>query len=111
MTADLDDLRELLDDFSTELRQRNRAPRTIDHYSRDVLYFVDYLEENQIPATATSFNRNRLGKYIEHLLTKTSARTGRPLEPSYVNGQYRSLQQFGKYLAAEEIIPTDPFAR
>ncbi|WP_201298275.1 tyrosine-type recombinase/integrase [Nocardia sp. CY41] len=33
------------------------------------------------------------------------------MSPEYARGQYRSLQQFFKYLAAEEIIDANPFDR
>ncbi|WP_069167244.1 tyrosine-type recombinase/integrase [Nocardia altamirensis] len=106
---DLDDLRELKNDFATELRRKNRSKQTIDGYLVRIDYFIDYLIENQLPTTVPEVTRDHLGSFIEHLLTRPNKRTGEPLAAEYVRGHYRSLQQFFKYLVAEEIIPTNPF--
>ncbi|QIS18481.1 hypothetical protein F6W96_09480 [Nocardia terpenica] len=105
MGMDLDSIPELLEDFKTELRRQNRAKSTIDTYARDVGYFVSYLETREPPVepTADALTRNHIGGYIEDTLNRTSQRTGRPVTPEFADRQYRSLQQFCRYLAAEEI--------
>lgn len=111
MTSDLDDIRELADDFATELRRKNRSPRTIDGYLQHITYFADWLIANEFPTVAPAITRDHLGRYMETLLTRTNLRTGEPLSPEYARGQFRSLQQFFKYLKAEEIIVDNPFDR
>ncbi|MBF6065414.1 tyrosine-type recombinase/integrase [Nocardia terpenica] len=111
MTSDFDDIRELAEDFATELRRKNRSKRTIDGYLQHIEYFALYLESNGLPTDAPDLTREHLGGYIESLLTRANFRTGEPLSPEYARGQYRSLQQFFKYLTAEEIIPSNPFDR
>nr|WP_280466629.1 phage integrase N-terminal SAM-like domain-containing protein [Nocardia cyriacigeorgica] len=110
-TVSLDDIRELRDDFATELRRKNRAKKTIDVYLVHIGYFADYLISEGLPTDAPEITRDHIGGYIETLLTRTNRRTGEPLSPQYARSQYRSLQQFFKYLAAEEIIESDPFDR
>ncbi|MBF6236650.1 tyrosine-type recombinase/integrase [Nocardia otitidiscaviarum] len=109
MAMDLDDIRELAEDFATELRRRNRSKQTIDGYLTRIRYLADYLEEQGQSTSAPDITRAHLGAYIENLLTRPNLRTGEPLSPEYARGQYRSLQQFFKYLAAEEIIAVNPF--
>ncbi|MEV6098562.1 tyrosine-type recombinase/integrase [Nocardia sp. NPDC051981] len=108
-TASLDDIRELKDDFATELRRKNRAKKTIDVYLVHIGYFADYLLSEALPIEAPDITRDHIGGYIETLLSRTNRRTGEPLSPQYARSQYRSLQQFFKYLTAEEIIAVDPF--
>lgn len=108
---DLDDIRELKDDFTTELRRKNRSKRTIDGYATHIDYFAAYLAEMSLPTDAPAITRDVIGGYIEHLLTRPNSRTGELLSPQYARSQYRSLQQFFKYLFAEEIVPVDPFDR
>lgn len=111
MGTDLDDIRELAEDFATELRRKNRSQRTIDGYLQHIRYFADYLEAHDLPTSGPALTRDHLGGYIEWLLTRKNHRTGEPLSPEYARGQYRSLQQLFKYLKAEEIIESDPFDR
>ncbi|WP_280367235.1 tyrosine-type recombinase/integrase [Nocardia wallacei] len=107
----MDDIRELAEDFATELRRKNRSKRTIDGYLQHIAYFADYLVANELPTAGPAITRDHLGKYIESLLTRTNLRTGEQLSPEYARGQFRSLQQFFKYLKAEEIIVVNPFDR
>ncbi|QIS10642.1 tyrosine-type recombinase/integrase [Nocardia arthritidis] len=106
---DLDDLRELKEDFATELRRKNRSKNTIDGYLVRIDYLVEYLIENNLPTLAPAVTRDHLGSFIESLLTRPNKRTGKPLSAEYARGHYRALQQFFKYLAAEEVILSNPF--
>ncbi|MFE3544378.1 hypothetical protein ACFXK0_15560 [Nocardia sp. NPDC059177] len=94
MSQDLDDINELLEDFTSELRQQNKAKGTIDLYARDVGYFRKYLISENLPPTLESLTRQRLGAYIEHTLNRLNQRTQKPVNPEYAHRQYRSLQQF-----------------
>ncbi|MFD7841356.1 tyrosine-type recombinase/integrase [Nocardia sp. NPDC059764] len=111
MGQDLDAIVELLEDFVTELRRANKSAGTIDCYSRDVGYFVAFLEAQRPPieANADALTRENIGAYIIDTLNRTNRRTGKPLTPEYANRQYRSLQQFCKYLESEEILEDNPF--
>jgi integrase len=111
MTSDFDHVRELAKDFATELRRKNRSQRTIDGYLQHIEYFATYLEAEDLPTSGPDITRNHIGGYIESLLTRKNLRTGEPLSPEYARGQYRSLQQFFKYLHAEEIVAVNPFDR
>lgn len=109
MTRHIDDLRELLGDFESELRGKNRADGTIKLYRRHILGFVAFLEHNERSTVATDITREHLRDYLTELLNRPNKRTGKPLSATYAHGQYRSLQQFLGYLHAEDIITTNPF--
>jgi site-specific recombinase XerD len=111
MGQDLDSIVELLEDFETELRRANKSVGTIDTYSRDVKYFVAFLGSQNPPIepNADALTRNNIGNYIADTLTRTNRRTGRPVTPEYAHRQYRSLQQFCRYLEVEGILEVNPF--
>jgi site-specific recombinase XerD len=111
MGQDLDDLDELLEDFTSELRQTNRSKSTIDTYQRDIRYFKQFLHKKGLPTTSAALTKANIGAYIEDTLTRPNQRTGRPISPEFAHRQYRSLQQFCKYLVREEILDADPFAK
>lgn len=113
MTQDLDAISELLEDFITELRRANKSQGTIDTYRRDVEAFAAFLASRQPPIepTADALSRKHIGDFIEDTLNRPNQRTGKPITPEYAHRQYRSLQQFCKYLVAEEILTTNPFER
>ncbi|WP_225731104.1 MULTISPECIES: hypothetical protein [unclassified Nocardia] len=58
---------------------------------------------------APEVTRDHLGSFIESLLTRPNERTGKPLSAEYARGHYRALEQFFKYLVAEDIISSNPF--
>lgn len=68
MGQDLDAIRELLEDFATDLRRANRAKSTID--KRDVGYFVEYLEAQVPPAPATAEALTRVAITVDFDLPK-----------------------------------------
>ncbi|MGX1811940.1 hypothetical protein ACWIGI_40005 [Nocardia sp. NPDC055321] len=111
MGQGLDDIDELLEDFKTELRRTNKSKGTIDTYGRDVGYFVAFLGSLTPPVAPTSaaLTRPNIGAYIEDTLTRTNKRTGRQVTPEYAHRQYRSLQQFCRYLEGEDILTPNPF--
>lgn len=57
----LDDIRELKDDFTTELRRKNRSKRTIDGYATHIDYFAAYLVEMSLPTDAPGITRDIIG--------------------------------------------------
>ena len=85
------------------------SKRTIDGYLQHIEYFATFLESKSLSTNVTiAVTRDSIGNYIEHLLTRKNARSGEPLSPEYARGQYRSLQQFAKYLVVEEIVGQQP---
>jgi site-specific recombinase XerD len=91
------------------LRRKNRSQQTIDGYLMRIRYFADFLEARELSTSAPDITRAHIGDDIEDLLTRPNRRNGEPLSPEYARGQYRSLQQFFKYLAAEDIIDVNSF--
>ncbi|MFE7798944.1 hypothetical protein [Nocardia sp. NPDC057440] len=111
MGSDLDELEEPLDDFVGRLRQTNKSTGTIDTYSRNVRYSKAFLATRGLPTTSAQLTGANIGAYIEDTLARPNRRTGKPITPEFAHRQYRSLQQFCRYLAAEEIPLTDPFGK
>ncbi|MEU4414616.1 site-specific integrase [Nocardia salmonicida] len=81
MGQDLDDIDELLEDFTSELRQQNKSKGTIDTYSSDVKYFRKCLTSENLPPTLEFLTRQTLGAYIEHTLNRVNHRTQKPVTP------------------------------
>jgi hypothetical protein len=76
--VNLDDIRELVEDFATELRRKNRRPKTVEVYRVHIGYFADYLLAESLPTNAPGITRDHIGAYIESLLQRTKPRTGAP---------------------------------
>jgi hypothetical protein len=94
MASDLDDIRELAEDFATELRRKNRSQRTIDGYLQHIEYFAAYLEANQLPTAGPDITRDHVGGYIESLLTRKNLRTGEPLSPEYARASTEASNSY-----------------
>lgn len=77
------------------------SPRTRKIYLEAVNRLLD--GRTEVPG------KRELLAYFGTFKTTVSAKTGRPLSPGYVNQHWRSLQQFYKFLAAEELIDKNPF--
>jgi len=99
----LDELVDLIPEWRRHLRARNRAPRTIDSYVEAAERFVSEHDGTT--------DREGLEHYFANFGGGLNSRTGKPLSPSYVARHYRSLQQFYKWLANEELIEESPFLR
>ncbi|MGO4616334.1 hypothetical protein AB4305_18850 [Nocardia sp. 2YAB30] len=57
MGLDLDEIRELAEDFATELPRKNRSKQTIDGYLARIRYFADFLQQREPPTTAPDITR------------------------------------------------------
>lgn len=86
----------LLDDWKIHLVVRNRAPRTIEDYLKVATAYTRWVEDG--------LTKRDIEAYLAHLIT-----TGR--SAAYVAKVYRTLQQFFKWLAEEEVIQDNPFQR
>lgn len=115
MTADLDDLRELLPDWRRHLNARNKGKSTINDYLDIGEKYVAWLVENALTTTVGAeddekVHRASLETFFEHMLSRPNARTGKTLSPAYVAKYYRSLQQFYRWLSdVEELVSRSPF--
>jgi site-specific recombinase XerD len=88
----------------------NRAPGTIHRYLVDVEILADYLDAENLPTRPHEISRAHLEQWLVFLSTKPSRRGG-TLAAATVARTYRSVQQFFRWLAEEEEIDTDPFAK
>ncbi|PKW00132.1 site-specific recombinase XerD [Amycolatopsis echigonensis] len=105
-----DDIRELVSDWRTHLRAKNRADSTIDAYLDSVAMLVNYLDDENMPMLAPEIGRRELERYFEYLRQRPNFRTGESLSHSYIAKQYRHLQQFWRWLDdVEEIVELSPF--
>lgn len=105
-----DDIRELVPDWRTHLRAKNRADSTIDAYLDSVAMLVNYLDDEDISMLAPEIGRRELERYFEYLRQRPNFRTGESLSHSYIAKQYRHLQQFWRWLDdVEEIVDMSPF--
>lgn len=94
MTASLEDL---IESFEIHLQARNLSPRTIEDYMVATRRLARWLPQDEWAAVT----KRDLERYLANL-AETSNQGG-------VSHHYRSLQQFFKWLAAEEEIDSNPF--
>lgn len=95
-----DVLASLLRQWSRSLRARNRSPRTVETYT-------DSAQELAACAFARRHGHEELDRaLIEDYLADQAARW----KPAMLAFRYRSLQQFTKWLTAEDELPGDPMA-
>jgi len=101
--AALDDLDELLPDWTRHLRATNRAPSTIASYLRVGTAFLSYLRAAGMPTTATAITREHVESFLADLGDRVSAAT--------TAKHYRSLQQLFRWLVEDGEIPRSPMER
>jgi len=101
--AALDDLDELLHDWTRHLRATNRAPSTIASYLRVGTAFLSYLREAGMPTTASAVSREHVESFLADLGDRVSAAT--------TAKHYRSLQQLFRWLVEDGEIPRSPMER
>ena len=93
-----DVLASLLRQWSRSLRARNRSARTVETYTDSA---------QELAAFARRHGHVKLDRaLIEAYLADQAARW----KPATVAFRYRSLQQFTKWLTAEDELPADPMA-
>jgi site-specific recombinase XerD len=88
----------LLESWELSLRARNRAPRTIDGYLKDLRQLVDTIDCEDADDLTTTAIRSYMAGMIERYAPTTAAR------------HYRSIQQFTKWLVAEDELELNPMA-
>ncbi|WP_370325317.1 tyrosine-type recombinase/integrase [Euzebya sp.] len=85
--------------FSRWLRAANRSERTVETYVSSVAQLVDFAEDRDLDPLA----RETVTEYLADLADRR--------KPATVAFRYRSLQQFFKWLEAEEEVEHSPMAK
>jgi len=94
---------DLLDSFELSLRAKGRSPRTIQSYRQTADQFDAYLAANGLPTDVNQIRKPHIEAYIASVLETRASATARL--------RYASLQQFFKWLEAEDEIDDNPMAR
>jgi site-specific recombinase XerD len=103
--VDLEDLREYLNDWTTHLTSINRAPTTIDSYTKCGRELIAYLLTSNRSTIAQEVTRADLESFFADMV-------GRPtISAATVAKHYRSLQQLFRYLDEADAIERTPFAK
>jgi site-specific recombinase XerD len=102
-----------LEDLGTwwhEALAATASPRTRALYLEAVTALINWLTTQGL-STSEPPSRVVLNRYFAALRTTTSERTRRKLSPGYVNQRWRSLQQFYRWLAEEDLVTENPFSK
>ncbi len=94
---------DLLDSFELSLKAKGRSPRTIQSYRQTVDQLDAYLAASDLPTDVNEIRKPHIEAYIASILETRSSATARL--------RYASLQQFFKWLEAEDEIDENPMAR
>lgn len=100
----------LVDDWRAHLLI-NTAHTTIGTYLRHVHYFGKYLRGAGLPRDPSVHTYKTIDAYMVHLRERPNERTGEPLSDTYRISQFRSLEQFYRWLTREEEIEVNPFEK
>lgn len=103
-TPALDDIATLLPDWRRHLRAKNRAHTTIGSYVRAGEALAAFLAAAGMPTAVTAVTREHIEAYLVERIEAGHA-------PATVAKEYRSLQQFWKWLVDDGEIPASPMAR
>lgn len=79
-----------IQEFKLTLRAEGKAPKTVKIYTDAIVWLLGERDANQV-------TRTDIREHITGILATRS--------PSYASNQFRALQQFFKFLAAEENVP------
>lgn len=97
MTEKIDDM---VDSWRTSLEAKNRAPNTVDSYMLSARRLSEFLVAHQLPTAVGEIQRAHVEAFIAHVLGQWS--------PNTAGVRYRSLQQFFRWLVAEDEIAVSP---
>lgn len=97
------DITRLIDDFTGHLRAKNRSAGTITSYRIACRHLVEFLTAAGMPTTVAAITREHLEAWLASELQRVAAAT--------VAKQYRSVQQFFRWLVEDGEIPASPMAR
>lgn len=109
--VDLNDISELAQDWYRHCRARNIAPSTVGQYRAAVNLLVDYLDDQGLSTDVHDVDHRVLGRYFADLAErKTKRDPTKNVSAAFVSLQYRSLQQFWRWLVeVEQEIDQNPF--
>ncbi|MGZ6299161.1 MAG: tyrosine-type recombinase/integrase [Candidatus Limnocylindria bacterium] len=96
------DIQANLGDFELSLKAGNRSPMTIKSYGEAVRQLDAFLAAKGMPRTVAHVRREHIESFMEDQLAR--------LRPASAANRYRSLQQFFRYLVAEDELPVSPMA-
>jgi site-specific recombinase XerD len=94
---------DLVGEFSTSLRARNRAPKTIRSYCDSVRLLAEFLASHGMPTTPDRITREYLEMFIADQVDQWT--------PSTAATRYRCLQQFFRWLEEEGEVTRSPMAK
>jgi site-specific recombinase XerD len=97
-----DTLSGLLASFRRDLRADGKANRTIELYCESVGYWIQWLENRQIPADSTALRRELIRDWMAYL------RDERDASPGTRRTRFAGLRRFCRWAAAEGFIPASP---
>lgn len=104
--------------FDLSLRAKGRAPKTRRTYTDAAIKLAWWLVDNNIP-NWTTVDKKTLERYMDWFQHEAircgcgrpqrhqdgPCDLGKPYDKGYANNQYRAIQQFWKWYAAEEDVP------
>ncbi len=93
----------LVTSWRRHLVARNLSPHTIDGYQRTARFFIEYLEDNDLPLTACDITREHVEAFITEVPQTRSSATAAT--------RYRDLKQLFRWLDEEDEIPESPMQR
>ena len=99
----VNDLPTLVTSWRRHLVARNLSPHTIDGYQRTARFFIGYLEDNDMPLSASDITREHVEAFITEVLQTRSSATAAT--------RYRDLKQLFRWLDEEDEIPESPMRR
>lgn len=96
-------LRVLALSWERSLRAGNKSPATIHTYTKAASAFCAWLDANGITDAPAAIKRRDIEAYVGERLAS--------VKPATVSVQFRALQQFWKWLVAEEEVKASPMDR
>ncbi len=93
----------LVPSFQRHLLATNRSRRTVQTYLNALAGLTRYLESEGLPTEVRSIRRMHLESFVADRLTTVKAAT--------VSVQFRALQQFFKWLVAEDELTSSPMTK
>ena len=95
-----DEISALLPSFRRSLSARNRADRTIQSYCEAASQLAYFLKDSGLPVGVADVRRQDVEAFVAYLVAR--------FKPSTAAIRFRSLQQFFKWLVAEDEIERSP---
>lgn len=95
----------LVDSFNLHLRAEGKSTNTVSVYTLAARLLARWTAGTGRRGL-DSLTPNDVKAYLVWMRETARKRDGNPYAPGYVNNQYRAIQQFFRWLAAEEDVPT-----